>query len=277
MTLIKTIGKMSGRVRRFLSPPQNAKCPICRGQQLRVAGKSPLRNGVITPIYECESCRHKFRYPLPSRKEVQSWYQGMQYFGSNCVHQGLPSVEYSEKWTGFVDARVKVFDEYVKPCFPDDPALTVVEIGCLEGMALRELARRGHTAIGLESNAEVAERSRAANGVDIRVCDFETDKLDVRAHAVLAFHVFEHLHDPLVATAKAVRMLRPGGVLLLELPCDDDEFNNPEHFHFFNESSIHKMMASQFKDVTLIPNSYVRDGGTHNIGSFYAVGRNRRD
>ncbi len=256
---------------RILTRAQATKCPICRSHRTQIVALNTLRNGVKTPIHECKYCSHKFCYPLPAKEEVLSWYQGIRYFDMNCRHQGINMIEHSEEWAPFVKPRMKVFDEQVAPYFSDE-SLIVAEIGCLEGMMLKELSRRGHTVIGLESNAEVVERSRTANKIDIRVCDIEAEEPHVQAHAVLSFHTFEHLRDPRGATAKAARMLRPGGVLLLELPCDDDEMNNPDHFHFFNEWSLRKMVSTYFRDVKTIPKSYARDGGK-TVGSLYVIGQ----
>ena len=246
------------------------KCVICRSRSTHIINYNTLHNGIRTPVHECRDCSHKFCHPLPSKNEVLSWYQGMHYFEANVGHQGISDIKLSSQWDGFINTRIKAFETHVVP-FLSKKQATIIEIGCLEEMLLKELSRRGYTAIGLEANAAVALYSRAVNGVDIRVCNIEDKGAILQADAILSFHTFEHLRDPRSATAEAFQMLHPGGVLLLEIPCDDDEMNNPDHFHFFNEPSLRKMMSSFFPKVKIVPNSYKRNG-LYEIGSLYAIG-----
>jgi len=101
----------------------------------------------------------------------------------------------------------------------DDP---VIDIGCGRGEWLDLLKQKGIAAYGVDNNPDVAERA-AARELDVRTAD-ALDHLasvpDRSVAAVTAFHVAEHL--PLEALIGlidgALRVLRPGGKLILETP-----------------------------------------------------------
>jgi SAM-dependent methyltransferase len=55
-----------------------------------------------------------------------------------------------------------------------------------------------------------------------------------------AYHVFEHLQDPIHVMNEAYRVLAPGGWLFIEVPSTDGRgaFQDPTHISFWNENSF---------------------------------------
>lgn len=251
---------------------QRVRCPVCHSQTTQQVATNVLHNDEPCPVYECPACSHKFCAPLPSPEVMKSWYQGMNYFHQNCHHQGITSINHSPEWEAFLDARQRVFDAHVAPKFDRGKNLVVGEIGCLAGAFLKRLASQGHKVIGFETNVAVAREASACHDIEIRGCDFEAEEIELNTDVVLSFHTFEHLRDPMKVTRKTHDMLNAGGVLLIEVPCDDDEMNNPDHLHFFNQRSLGRMMQPYFQEIQIVPNSYMRDG-RYVLGSLYAIGR----
>jgi len=74
------------------------------------------------------------------------------------------------------------------------------------------------------------------------VCDLNKDwKLRDNSVGVLkAYHIFEHLKDPVHAMNEAYRVLAPGGWLFIEVPSTDGRgaFQDPSHVSFWNENSF---------------------------------------
>jgi O-antigen chain-terminating methyltransferase len=102
----------------------------------------------------------------------------------------------------------------------------IVDIGCGRGEWLELLREAGLAAYGIDSNSVMVERTRAL-GLDAREEDLLAhlrSRPDACRSAVTAFHVVEHLpFEVLVAFLdEALRVLTPGGLLLLETP-------NPEN------------------------------------------------
>ncbi len=101
----------------------------------------------------------------------------------------------------------------------EDP---VVDIGCGRGEWLDLLKQKGINAYGVDNNPDVAQRA-AARGLDVRTADAMLHLAslgDRSVSAVTAFHVAEHLPlEPLIELIDgALRVLRPGGKLILETP-----------------------------------------------------------
>ena len=101
----------------------------------------------------------------------------------------------------------------------DDP---VIDIGCGRGEWLDLLKQKGVPAYGVDNNPDVAERA-VGRGLDVRTADaieHLAELKDRTVAAVTAFHVAEHLPlEALIALIDgALRVLRPGGKLILETP-----------------------------------------------------------
>jgi SAM-dependent methyltransferase len=96
----------------------------------------------------------------------------------------------------------------------------VLEIGCGSGQLGCLLQQRGHRVTGVELVPEAAEQARAH--LDAVVCaDIETEGLDLPEgsfQALVLADVLEHLVDPWGTLARLVRLLEPGGVVVVSVP-----------------------------------------------------------
>lgn len=97
-----------------------------------------------------------------------------------------------------------------------------LDIGCGTGRLLHVAQRAGWTVKGLELSPEMAERVAELLDVEIMAGDFldmEPPSEDLgRFDVVCLRHVIEHLPDPLRTMSSISRLLRRGGLLLLEMP-----------------------------------------------------------
>jgi len=94
------------------------------------------------------------------------------------------------------------------------PGPGVLDVGCGTGIAARQFQAAGCTVLGVEPDARMAEFARA-RGLPVEVATFEAwDPGGRRFDAVIAAQSW-HWVDPVTGSAKAARILRPGGRLAI--------------------------------------------------------------
>jgi 2-polyprenyl-3-methyl-5-hydroxy-6-metoxy-1,4-benzoquinol methylase len=98
------------------------------------------------------------------------------------------------------------------------PKARVLDIGCGHGTVSSALVEGGFEVVGLEANQEALESSRRKGIIGIK-CDIGRKiELEPDFDLVLLLDVLEHVFNPLFLLEEAVRMLRPGGSLILSVP-----------------------------------------------------------
>lgn len=100
--------------------------------------------------------------------------------------------------------------------------MPILDLGCGRGEWLEVLSENGFTASGVESNAAFAEECRT-RGFTVHHGDamrYLQEALPESLGAITGFHIIEHLPFSVLLTLldEAVRVLKPGGILMLETP-----------------------------------------------------------
>jgi len=120
------------------------------------------------------------------------------------------SLRREEKFRGYARSLLRS----IRQCVPQGRLL---DIGCAAGTLVDEANRAGYEAEGidLDSNAITVARGRGRPVHRCSLSEWNRTGYD----AVVLAHTLEHVSDPVgFATAAAVR-LRPGGCLVVSLPC----------------------------------------------------------
>lgn len=96
----------------------------------------------------------------------------------------------------------------------------ILDIGCGRALMLQELKQQGWKCYGIEYSKISSEYARDISGVLIKIaldlpsCKFPEKHFDV----VSLWHVFEHLKNPTEVLKEIKKILKPEGVLLMEVP-----------------------------------------------------------
>ncbi|MEX2045162.1 MAG: class I SAM-dependent methyltransferase, partial [Opitutus sp.] len=125
---------------------------------------------------------------------------------------------------------------------------TAVEAGCAEGTLLIALKNLGWQTVGIEPDAQTAAAVRERTGLDIRAGVFP-DAPAPECDLFVACDVLEHVPDPLRFLQAARAVLRPGGVLFLQLPLIEPDqpdfgdmnekvFDPQEHVFIYSRASL---------------------------------------
>lgn len=129
---------------------------------------------------------------------------------------------------------------------------TILDVGCGDGNGIEFLNSLGWRASGVEIDPLAVQAARA-RGLDVVVGDLRTAGFaDESFDAVTSSHVIEHLHDPHRFFAESVRVLKPGGVLVVSTPNASSELlvrhgrdwrglEPPRHIVLFNAENLAKL------------------------------------
>lgn len=121
-----------------------------------------------------------------------------------------------------IKSRLRQYLPFVRALRDARPGCSALDLGCGRGEWLEIMREEGIDAFGVDGDEGMLEAARQA-GLDI----LQGDALSVLAQqpsegrdVVSAFHLAEHLefHDLQRLVREALRVLRPGGLLVLETP-----------------------------------------------------------
>ena len=102
------------------------------------------------------------------------------------------------------------------------PGQRVLDVGCGRGSFLYKARSRGAVVTGIELNRSAAQAAQA-RGIQIVDDLLEAHAFERPAHydMVASFQVLEHVADPRGFVADCLRVLKPGGLLILGVPNND--------------------------------------------------------
>lgn len=230
-------------------PGQTIVCLICRGDAAvfhvfprRALLNKPLREPEPAAVADfslgyCADCRHvSGSYDSPLAAEAYERVYRELY----SHHAPTALSERQTRWQELVAAWLL---ERV-------PAgARALEIGCHDGHLLRLLADAGLAVEGVEPSpfAEVAR----GRGLAVRQEFFRADALDAGSFDLVVLrHVLEHVPEPAAMIAGAARLLRPGGLLYVEVPnslVSLEQRIYPEfhvdHLSYFTPASLRSLLS----------------------------------
>ena len=128
----------------------------------------------------------------------------------------------------------------------------VLEIGCSSGYLLQDLLKRAKhaTIVGSDYIKEllytVANRLRGIPIVqfDITQCPFEDSQFD----GIVMLNVLEHIKDDTAALKQVYRILKPGGIAVIEVPA------GPHLYDFYDKHLMH-YRRYRLQDLTSLSHS----------------------
>jgi ubiquinone/menaquinone biosynthesis C-methylase UbiE len=111
--------------------------------------------------------------------------------------------------------------------------LTLLDGGCASGLFVKAAADYGFNATGCDYSERAVARGKARFGLDLIHSPVEKIAVaDNQFDVVTLLHVFEHLPDPIKVLKEVLRVLKPGGLLLLETVNYSAHYHLEKHFRF---------------------------------------------
>jgi 2-polyprenyl-6-hydroxyphenyl methylase / 3-demethylubiquinone-9 3-methyltransferase len=96
------------------------------------------------------------------------------------------------------------------------PGSLLLDLACGGGLLAPHVAGKGHRHVGLDLSATALPQARAHGVVPVRGDVLRLPFADEVADVVVAGEVLEHVAEPLELLSEACRVLRPGGVLVVD-------------------------------------------------------------
>ena len=86
----------------------------------------------------------------------------------------------------------------------------ILDLGCGNGVLTRELADMGCSVVGMDSSPEMVEAAKAL-GIDARIADAQTLKMDEKFDAVMSNAAVHWMPDQYAVVRRVWNLLKPGG------------------------------------------------------------------
>jgi 2-polyprenyl-3-methyl-5-hydroxy-6-metoxy-1,4-benzoquinol methylase len=195
-------------------------CPLCHGSRAGpfLDSRKYSTNGVEYQVASCSDCGLLYTRPVPDADEFRLLYDQsyMPYriagSGFNIQKPALLSVAWlTEMFHRTVQWERRLALRGSRPA-------RILDVGCGVGDFLGSLAHLGWETYGTEISEAGAGLARArgirAYRGELTAAGFPDDFFDV----VTLWHVLEHVPDPLAQLAEIRRILKPEGLLVVEVP-----------------------------------------------------------
>lgn len=171
-------------------------------------------------FWHCRSCDAVYLYPVPSIEEET-------YFYKKEFEKFMSSRSGQERDWSNAEAHIQTNQDQVgrrwKFLAPFlEPGTDILEIGCSSGFMLNAFRKEGLHCVGVEPSGEFLEFLHS-NGYEA----YQTLEALKKNHSelfdlVVHFFVFEHIRDPFQFLQENLKLLKPGGKIIAEIPCVND-------------------------------------------------------
>lgn len=218
---------------------QEKPCNLCKSNEYRLT-----IDGRYGQIVTCKSCGMMYRKTMRGHYPLDCYGGAEHHDQQVAAKQVLQLQDYAKS--------LPIAERYLGT---NDSERTLLEIGSYHGEFLRLAADSGYRVTGLEPNQSLAEVSRhrypqfPVHGRFLRDAKFPDASFDM----VCLFHVIEHMNYPLEELEEIYRILKTGGVAVIETPRYDTIWFKllkerersviPEHFYFFTRNSLKRMVS----------------------------------
>jgi 2-polyprenyl-3-methyl-5-hydroxy-6-metoxy-1,4-benzoquinol methylase len=124
----------------------------------------------------------------------------------------------------------------------------LLDVGCGAGAFLEQAQQLGCKVAGLELGAALADWARKERKLEVETnsIEFVTSFPSASFDIVSMFGVIEHLGSPPSATQECARLLRSGGLLVVQTPTEDGLIRRIGHILYRGSGGLVRFQVNQF-------------------------------
>ncbi|MBC8055602.1 MAG: class I SAM-dependent methyltransferase [Rhizobiales bacterium] len=209
-------------------------------------------------IYRCTRCSLGAVQPRPTPADTASFYDLESYYTQGKSHMvEVDAPGFLSRLRTHLAWRADT-GENLETVIADQLSggSAVVDIGCGAGRLLDALASRGYRVTGVERDASSVSR----RGDNLAVLEGSAESLPAALQpgafdGAVFSHVLEHLVDPAGAVRAAATLLKPAGLMFIEVPNNASSIARqsllawghldvPRHINFFDRQSLLALAAA---------------------------------
>lgn len=235
-------------------------CNLCGSNEYTVRFAPGVAQ--INQIVNCKSCGLMYANPrIQEADNVLIENYDPDFVLSAIVNQDSQRLEKEALQVKDYEVTRKFLHEH----YPDKG--TLVEVGSGLGYLLNYFKQDGWNVVGLEPNVGMCRYAESEFGIKIIPTILEKAGIaDRSADAVLMMHVIEHVSDPCSTLQEVYRILKPGGIFVMETPRYDTlmfkllgkrerSLSCDGHIYFFTTKTLEKLATKA--GFTVLKTDYV--------------------
>jgi SAM-dependent methyltransferase len=230
-----------------------SRCALCGASDAEVEATGPDFEYDTAPgefhFLRCRTCAHVYLSPRPAASELSVIYPSNYYAFAAPKSQLVARMR--RRWEA---GKVRLYREVL-----GQGPRRLLDVGCGNGRflsLLREFGAPDWQLVGIDFDESAAAACRAlgfeAHAGRIEDLPIAESSLD----AVIMLQLIEHLEDPAAICRAVFRLLRPGGVFVVETPnlggLDHRWFRGrwwghyhfPRHWNLFSSASLRRMLEA---------------------------------
>lgn len=182
------------------------------------------KEGIAVSVKKCKDCGLIYSSPLPTPENLQD-------------HYGIPPEDYWEPF--YFEWSPDYFAGEIataKKLLEFKPGMKALDVGAGIGKCMLSLNNAGFDTFGFEPSVPFYKRALSKMNIDkerlklgkIEEIEYENDFFDFISFGA----VLEHLSHPAKCLEKAIKWLKPGGVIQIEVPSADYFIPKLINFYF---------------------------------------------
>lgn len=238
------------------------QCNVCSSSNIKLFQEATYHLNLLPPleIKRCLDCGFIFMSPRPDLSERNALFGGA--VPDLLRPYSAEQANYGEVTKGRLEFFRKRIRDLLKELSYRPNEIHFLDIGASSGYMVEAALEAGIKAQGIEPG-ESGINAAKERGIGLikstaEVLPFPDNCFDI----IHSHHVFEHIADPMVAAREAYRVLKPGGLLLIEVPNQFDnirfwrdvllnrvlqrkrDIRSVHHLSFFSKRSMKKLLSN---------------------------------